>query len=71
MWCGFACLEWGKAYVDTIIRFSTEVSLWFEEEPVSEVVFRFDVGHVHHHLHLPLSASQTLSNIGTDVHQDW
>ena len=44
----------GEAYVDTIIRFSQEVSLWFEEDPVSEVVFRFDVSHVHHHLHLPV-----------------
>ena len=43
-----------KAFVDTIIRFSQEVSLWFEEDQVSEVVFRFDVGHVHHHLHLPV-----------------
>ena len=32
--------------------FFQEVSLWFEEDPVSEVVFRFDVGH--HHLHLPV-----------------
>ena len=34
--------------------FFQKVSLWFEEDPVSEVVFRFDVGHVHHHLHLPV-----------------
>ena len=43
-----------EAYVDTIIWYYYEVSRWFEEDPVSEAVFRFDVGHVHHHLHLPV-----------------
>ena len=54
VWCGFACLGWGKLTLTPSSVFSQEVSLWFEEDPVSEVVFRFDVGHVHHHLHLPV-----------------
>ena len=55
-----SCVVWirflrtGKAYVITIIRFFQEVSLLSEEDPVSEVVFRFDFGHVHHHLNLPV-----------------
>ena len=44
----------GEAYVDTIILYSQEVSRWFEEDLVSEVVFWFDVAHVHHHSRLPI-----------------
>ena len=48
MWFRFPRM--GEAYVDTIIRYTQEVSLWFEEDQVSEIVFRFDVAHVHNHL---------------------
>ena len=38
-----------EAYVDTIIWYYQEVSRWFDEDLVSEVVFWFDVAHVPDH----------------------
>ena len=40
-------------HVDTIIRYSQEVPRWFEEDVGSEVVFWFDVAHVHDHSPFP------------------
>ena len=45
----------GEAYVDTIIRYSQEVSLWFVEDFGSEVVSWFDVAPVHDHTPLPVT----------------
>ena len=46
----------GEAYVDDIMRYSSEVSRWFEEDLRSEVVSWFGVAHVHDHslLSVPL-----------------
>ena len=38
----------------TIVRYSQEISRWFEEDLGSEVVFRFDAGHAHDHSLLPV-----------------
>ena len=43
-----------EAYVDKIILCSHEFSRCFEEDLGSEVVFWFDVAHVHHRSLLPL-----------------
>ena len=44
-----------EAYVDTIIRYSQEVSRWFEEDLGSEVVTWFDVVPVHDCTPLPVT----------------
>ena len=46
------CLVWFQ--VDTIIRYSQEISRWFEEDLGSEVVFQFDAGHADDHSLLPV-----------------
>ena len=55
----------GEAYVDTIIRYFQEVSLWFEEDLGSEAVSWYDVAHVHDHTPLPVPLCRYLGIFGT------
>ena len=64
----------GEAYVDTIIRCSQEVSLWFEEDFGSEVVSWFDVAPVYHHTPFPVTFRRSVDHFEAlqfvDVLQD-